>query len=99
MFSVIGIEDGVKDKGSRTWGIRGFTWTHTLSERSFSSPEQVAVAVPYIFFCLLAHFDVWATLKLFFFHLLWFVSHIVLRSGLSNHHDSWMGWKRQLTKI
>jgi len=67
MFSVIGIEDGVKDKGSRTWGIRGFTWTHTLSERSFSSPEQEAVGVPYIVVCLLAHSDIWATLQAVFF--------------------------------
>ena len=69
MFFVIGIEDGVKDKGSRTWGIRGFTWTHTLSERSFSSPEQEAVGVPYIVVCLLAHSDVWATLQALFFSL------------------------------
>jgi hypothetical protein len=66
MFSIIAIEDGVKGKGSRTWGIHGFTWTHTLSERSFSSPDQEAVGVPYIVVCLLACYDIWATLQAVF---------------------------------
>lgn len=44
----------------------GFTWTHTLTERSFSSPEQEAVGVPYIIVCLLAYYDIWATLQALF---------------------------------
>jgi len=55
IFSVIGIEDGVKGKGRRTWD----TWfhMHTYIAREFSSPEQEAVGVPCIIVCLLAHYD------------------------------------------
>jgi hypothetical protein len=46
--------------------MRGFTWMHTLSERSFSSSEQEAVGVPYIIVWLLAPYDMWATLQVVF---------------------------------
>jgi len=63
IFSVIDVEDGVKGKGSRTYGIHGFTCIHTLSERSFLSSEQEAVGVSCITACLLTHYDIWATLQ------------------------------------